>query len=68
MCELLDAGIFAGCERFEPDMEGMQELWQHELDSNEREAESVVGILARYILSHFFFATAQHIVGSILEL
>ncbi|KAJ7129118.1 hypothetical protein C8R46DRAFT_1202508 [Mycena filopes] len=40
--------IFAGCERFEPDVEGMQELWRHELDSNEREAESAVGILARF--------------------
>ncbi|KAJ7029522.1 hypothetical protein C8F04DRAFT_1043205 [Mycena alexandri] len=26
----------------------MQNLWQHELDSNEREAESVIGILARF--------------------
>ncbi|KAJ7162464.1 hypothetical protein C8R46DRAFT_1104607 [Mycena filopes] len=47
-CELLDPEIFAGCERFEPDKAGMQELWRHELDSNEREAESVVGILTRF--------------------
>ncbi|KAJ7040166.1 hypothetical protein C8F04DRAFT_1391946 [Mycena alexandri] len=40
--------LFAGCERFEPDLEGMQDLWRHELDFNEQEAESVVGIIARF--------------------
>ncbi|KAJ7025228.1 hypothetical protein C8F04DRAFT_1191678 [Mycena alexandri] len=33
---------------FEPDLEGMQDLWRHELDFNEQEAESVVGIIARF--------------------
>jgi hypothetical protein len=47
-CQLLDPNLFAGCERFTPDMEGMQELWHHELDSNEQEAESATAIIARY--------------------
>ncbi|KAJ7162387.1 hypothetical protein C8R46DRAFT_1353332 [Mycena filopes] len=48
VCQLLDPNLFAGCERFEPDLEGMQDLWRHELDANEHEAESFVGIIARF--------------------
>ncbi|KAJ7336725.1 hypothetical protein DFH08DRAFT_813048 [Mycena albidolilacea] len=29
------------CERYEPKMEAMRELWNHELDANEKEAASV---------------------------
>ncbi|KAJ7796304.1 hypothetical protein B0H14DRAFT_3158095 [Mycena olivaceomarginata] len=47
-CQLLDPNLFAGCERFTPDMEGMQELWHRELDSNEQEAESATAIIARF--------------------
>ncbi|KAJ7733647.1 hypothetical protein B0H16DRAFT_1892739 [Mycena metata] len=48
VCQLVDPDLFAGCERFEPDLEGMQDLWRHELDFNEQEAESVVGIITRF--------------------
>ncbi|KAJ7933265.1 hypothetical protein B0H13DRAFT_1856295 [Mycena leptocephala] len=50
VCELTPPDIFADCERFEPDTEMMRDLWNHEIDANEREAASA-GVIA------FFFRT-----------
>ncbi|KAK6985119.1 hypothetical protein R3P38DRAFT_3450565 [Favolaschia claudopus] len=47
-CEHLDRTLFEGLERYEADEEEMQHLWNHELDRNEMEAASHVGILARF--------------------
>ncbi|KAK6981621.1 hypothetical protein R3P38DRAFT_2664122 [Favolaschia claudopus] len=47
-CEYLDRTLFEGLERYEVDEEEMQHLWNHELDRNEMEAASHVGILARF--------------------
>ncbi|KAJ7268270.1 hypothetical protein C8J57DRAFT_1227989 [Mycena rebaudengoi] len=47
-CEFIDPTLFAGCQRFEPDENGMTELWNHELSANEREAASVHGIISRF--------------------
>ncbi|KAJ7804925.1 hypothetical protein B0H14DRAFT_2611872 [Mycena olivaceomarginata] len=49
-CEFIDPGLFAGCERYEPDAAAMRELWKHELDANEREAASAPGIISRFNL------------------
>jgi hypothetical protein len=48
-CEYIDRELFAGCERFEPDLDAMRALWNHELEANEAEAASVSGILAQYV-------------------
>ncbi|KAJ7321687.1 hypothetical protein DFH08DRAFT_818550 [Mycena albidolilacea] len=40
--------LFAGCEQYEPNMEAMRELWNHELDANEKEAASVWGIISQF--------------------
>ncbi|KAJ6619645.1 hypothetical protein B0H10DRAFT_1946692 [Mycena sp. CBHHK59/15] len=47
-CEFIDPALFANCERYEPDDEAMRELWNHELDANEREAASAPGIISRF--------------------
>ncbi|KAJ7135306.1 hypothetical protein C8R46DRAFT_1201556 [Mycena filopes] len=47
-CEFIDPALFADCERFEPDEQAMQELWNHELDANELEASSAPRILSRF--------------------
>ncbi|KAJ6449035.1 hypothetical protein DFH09DRAFT_1118706 [Mycena vulgaris] len=47
-CKCIDPHLFAGCKRYEPDYEAMKELWNHELDSNEHEAASATGIIARF--------------------
>ncbi|KAJ7739455.1 hypothetical protein DFH07DRAFT_943933 [Mycena maculata] len=47
-CEFIDPVLFAGCVRYEPDFEQMQELWNHELDANEREAASADSIISRF--------------------
>ncbi|KAJ7776657.1 hypothetical protein DFH07DRAFT_980918, partial [Mycena maculata] len=36
------------CERFEVDEAAMRELWNHELNANEREAASAPGIMSRF--------------------
>ena len=41
--------LFGDCERFEPDPSAMVDLWNHELEANEREAASPEAILSRYI-------------------
>ncbi|KAJ7481297.1 hypothetical protein B0H11DRAFT_2193481 [Mycena galericulata] len=46
-CEFIDPDLFSGCERDEPDMDAMRDLWNHELDANESEAASVSGIMSR---------------------
>ncbi|KAJ7300412.1 hypothetical protein DFH08DRAFT_828481 [Mycena albidolilacea] len=48
VCEYIDPELFAGCERYKPDMEAMQELWNHKLDANEKEAASVWGIISQF--------------------
>ncbi|KAK7033366.1 hypothetical protein R3P38DRAFT_3313383 [Favolaschia claudopus] len=48
ICEFLDPDLFAGHERYEPDEEQMQFLWNHELEQNEAEAASHIGIMARF--------------------
>ena len=49
VCEYFDHSLLENCERYEPDPEGMKELWNHELDANARESNSVVNILTRYV-------------------
>jgi hypothetical protein len=46
-CEFFDSQLFDNCERYEPDEEAMRELWNHELDANEKEAGSVLAIVLR---------------------
>ncbi|KAJ6483448.1 hypothetical protein DFH09DRAFT_1106895 [Mycena vulgaris] len=46
-CEFIDPDLFAECQPYEPDYEAMKELWNHELDSNEREAASATAIISR---------------------
>ncbi|KAF7366386.1 hypothetical protein MSAN_00895300 [Mycena sanguinolenta] len=48
VCEFIDPELFEGCERYEPDMDAMRELWNHELDANENEAASAWGIISRF--------------------
>ena len=52
-CEFVDPQLFAGCERYEPDSEATRELWNHELDANEREAASASTIISQYVHSIF---------------
>ncbi|KDQ55534.1 hypothetical protein JAAARDRAFT_79892 [Jaapia argillacea MUCL 33604] len=47
-CEFFDSKLFEGCERYEPDEDATRELWNHELDENEKEALLSVGILTRF--------------------
>ncbi|KAJ7511384.1 hypothetical protein B0H11DRAFT_2387169 [Mycena galericulata] len=47
-CEFIDPDLFADCDRFEVDKTAMQELWNHELNANEREAASASGIISRF--------------------
>ncbi|KAJ6479038.1 hypothetical protein C8R45DRAFT_933816 [Mycena sanguinolenta] len=48
VCEFIDPKLFEGCERYEPDIDEMRELWNHELDANENEAASASGIISRF--------------------
>ncbi|KAF7295712.1 hypothetical protein MIND_01111600 [Mycena indigotica] len=48
VCELVPDEIFADCERYDIDVNAMRELWQHELDSKEREASSYGSLLLRF--------------------
>ncbi|KAJ7052354.1 hypothetical protein C8F01DRAFT_1332885 [Mycena amicta] len=48
MCEFASEELFGDCERFEPDVGAMQDLWNHELDANDREAASPEAILSRF--------------------
>ncbi|KAJ6527308.1 hypothetical protein DFH09DRAFT_1414272 [Mycena vulgaris] len=47
-CEFIDPQLFADCQRFEVDKAAVQELWNQELDANEREAASAPGIISRF--------------------
>ncbi|KAJ7328344.1 hypothetical protein DFH08DRAFT_815843 [Mycena albidolilacea] len=47
VCEFVNPELFARCERYKLDMEAMRELWNHELDANEKEAASVWGIMSQ---------------------
>ncbi|KAJ6487476.1 hypothetical protein C8R47DRAFT_1127593 [Mycena vitilis] len=47
-CEYVSEELFGDCERYEPDEAAMRDLWNHELDSNEREAASAGSILSRF--------------------
>lgn len=46
-CEYVSEELFGDCERYEPDEAAMRDLWNHELDANEREAASAGLILSR---------------------
>ncbi|KAJ7817700.1 hypothetical protein B0H14DRAFT_3877419 [Mycena olivaceomarginata] len=48
VCEFVSEELFGDCERFEPDEQAMRDLWNHELDANEREAASPEAILSRF--------------------
>ncbi|KAJ7064494.1 hypothetical protein C8F01DRAFT_1080806 [Mycena amicta] len=48
VCELVPEELFADCERYDVEIEPMRDLWNHELDANEREAISVGSILLRF--------------------
>lgn len=54
-CEHFDEGLLENCERFEPDIEEMRELWNHELDANTREAGEAENIIYRYEAKLLFF-------------
>ncbi|KAJ7660302.1 hypothetical protein DFH06DRAFT_1044030 [Mycena polygramma] len=47
-CEYVSEELFGDCERYEPDEVAMRDLWNHELDANEREAASAGSILSRF--------------------
>ncbi|KAJ7915765.1 hypothetical protein B0H13DRAFT_1871770 [Mycena leptocephala] len=47
-CEYVSEELFGDCERYEPDEAAMRDLWNHELDANEREAASAGSILSRF--------------------
>ncbi|KAJ7911671.1 hypothetical protein B0H13DRAFT_2660420 [Mycena leptocephala] len=47
-CQYFDKTIFSGCERYEPDEDGMRELWDRELEANQTEAALPLGVLARF--------------------
>ncbi|KAF7322576.1 hypothetical protein HMN09_00036100 [Mycena chlorophos] len=47
-CEHVSEELFGDCERLEPDPAAMRDLWNHELDANEREAASAESILSRF--------------------
>ncbi|KAJ7793170.1 hypothetical protein B0H14DRAFT_3498353, partial [Mycena olivaceomarginata] len=48
VCEFVSEELFGDCERFEPDEQAIRDLWNHELDANEREAASPEAILSRF--------------------
>ncbi|KAJ7635373.1 hypothetical protein FB45DRAFT_1026254 [Roridomyces roridus] len=48
VCEYMSEEVFGDCERYEPDVSAMQDLWIHELDANKREAASPDAILSRF--------------------
>lgn len=54
VCEHFDHKLLENCERYEPDPEGMKELWNHELDANARESNSITNILTRYVFHSSF--------------
>ena len=47
ICEHFDHDILEDCECYEPDPDKMQELWDHELDANSREALEEANIVSR---------------------
>lgn len=47
VCEFVSEELFGDCEQFEPDEQAMRDLWNYELDANEREAASPEAILSR---------------------
>ncbi|KAJ7215836.1 hypothetical protein GGX14DRAFT_391519 [Mycena pura] len=47
-CEYVSEELFGDCERFAPDLGATMDLWNHELDANEREAASADSILSRF--------------------
>ena len=49
MCKFFDEGLFHGCKRYEPNVDAMCELWNQELDANEREAGSVIGVIPQQV-------------------
>ena len=65
VCQFFDRTLFQNMERFEVNEDDMRMFWNHELDANQKEANSVHGILARYTsctsywqllaTSHYFF-------------
>ncbi|KAJ7050007.1 hypothetical protein C8F01DRAFT_1348352 [Mycena amicta] len=48
VCEFVPDELFADCERYEPDLDAMRDLWHHQLDANEKEAASHGSILLRF--------------------
>jgi hypothetical protein len=46
-CEFFDEDLFRTCERYEPDDDAMRDLWNLELDANDKEASSVVAVISR---------------------
>jgi hypothetical protein len=48
VCEHFDHRLLENCERYEPDPEGMKELWNHELDANAREPNSSISFFLGY--------------------
>jgi hypothetical protein len=47
VCEFVSEELFGDYEWFEPDKQAMRDLWNHELEANEREAASPEAILSR---------------------
>jgi len=44
-CEFFDEDLFRTCERYEPDDDAMRDLWNLELDANDKEASSVLAVI-----------------------
>lgn len=53
VCQFIDPALFSGCKRYEPDEGEMRTLWNHELEANEREANSVDAFCPFLILLTF---------------
>lgn len=67
VCEHFDHNLLENCERYEPDPEGMKELWNHELDANARESNSITNILTRCVFHwHFVYAIVTFMMTLIL--
>ena len=47
ICEYFDPDILEDCERYEPDLDEMRDLWYRELDANSREALEEPNIVSR---------------------
>ena len=47
ICEYFDLDILGDCERYEPDLDEMRELWNRELEANSREALEEANIVSR---------------------